>query len=78
MTPKRILEKQLAVALDALEFYANPETYFAIMFLCDPPAGDFAKDTGPTDLGVKPGKKARRAIRKIVAIPRLAKAKGSP
>ncbi len=46
----------------ALEFYANPETYFAIMFLPDKPCGDFVTDFSNTELGVKPGKRARKIL----------------
>lgn len=49
---------------EALEFYADPETYFAIGFFPDPPCGEFMddfEDVGP-QLGSKPGKRARRAL----------------
>lgn len=42
-----------------LEFYADPQTYFAVMLVSDPPAGDIMEDFGSTELGMKPGKKAR-------------------
>ena len=50
---------------EALEFYADPETYFGVAFLCDPPCGDFTTDESETgtELGVKPGKRAREALK---------------
>lgn len=48
----------------ALEFYADPETYFAIGFFPDRPCGEFVKDfddQGP-ELGHKPGVRARAAL----------------
>ena len=48
----------------ALYFYANPETYFAVMFLPDPPAGAIMEDFSDTHiLGYKPGKLARQALK---------------
>lgn len=45
---------------EALEFYADPETYFAIGFWPDPPCGAFIDDGSETmGLGMKPGKRAR-------------------
>ena len=53
-------EHQLLLeALDVLEYYALPETYFAIGFLPDRPCGAFINDFSKTKLGMKPGKKAR-------------------
>lgn len=46
----------------ALEFYANPETYFAIGFFPDPPYGEFIDDFSETYLGWKPGKAARNTL----------------
>lgn len=49
--------------LDALQFYADPETYFAIAFIPDPPAGEFMDDFSETIcLGRKPGKTAREVL----------------
>ena len=50
--------------LDALEFYADPHSYFAIMFLADPPCGAFADDLSESDeLGREvPGKRARDTL----------------
>ena len=58
------LEAENARFKKALEFYADPETYFAIAFFPDPPNGEFMEDfsdTGP-ELGSKPGKRAREAL----------------
>lgn len=58
---------------EALEFYADPDTYFAIAVFADAPCGDFADDFEELDgdLGhpgggawVKPGKRARAALAK--------------
>lgn len=49
--------------IKALEFYADPETYFAIGFFPDPPCGPFMEDFSKTEeLGNKPGKMAREAL----------------
>lgn len=49
---------------EALEFYANPLTYFAIGFICDSDPGEFINDFDNPDprLGEKPGKLARAAL----------------
>lgn len=48
---------------DALTFYADPETYFAIGFMPDRPCGEFMDDFEETpELGWKPGKRARAAL----------------
>lgn len=47
----------------ALEFYADPNTYFAVALVPDHPAGEIMTDFGRTaDLGMKPGKRARDAL----------------
>lgn len=61
----RQAEKALILAVEALQFYADPATYFAVGFLADPPAGDFVQDFDETDLGEKPGKAARIALTEI-------------
>lgn len=50
--------------LEVLSFYANPETYFAIGFFPDNPAGEFMDDFSETglELGLKPGKRARDVL----------------
>jgi hypothetical protein len=57
------LHKEVAELRAALEFYANPETYFAIGFFPDRPCGEFIDDFSETELGMKPGKRARAALR---------------
>jgi hypothetical protein len=47
--------------IKALEFYANPDTYFAIGFFPDPPCGDFINDFDKTK---KPGALARKTLKK--------------
>lgn len=62
------LETHLRAAVEALEFYADPFTYFAIGFWPDPPCGDFMDDWsqhGHPDFAVddeRPGKRARAAL----------------
>lgn len=60
-----------AALREVLEFYADPETYFAIGFFPDFPCGEFENDFEELsgDLGhpdgtpwVKPGKRARQAL----------------
>lgn len=54
--------------IKALEFYANPETYFAIGLFPDFPCGKFINDIGICTLnGVKtkkPGALARKTLKK--------------
>ena len=49
-----------------LEFYAEPDTYYAIGFFPDPPCGDFMDDFTNVDsgsvYGMKPGRRAREAL----------------
>lgn len=63
------LETALVVAINALECYADPESYHAIMILPDRPAGWFADDIGahkhPNYNRKMPGVRARRALEKI-------------
>jgi len=51
---------------EALNFYADPDTYFAISFLSDPPCGDFMEDGEEIDGRWRPGKKARDALKEMV------------
>lgn len=53
------LTRELEEARDVIEFYANPETYFAVSFIGDPPCGEFVEDISETHLGWKPGRRAR-------------------
>lgn len=61
------VEEQLEIALDALAFYADPETYHAIMILADKPTGGFDEDLSENDYYDydKPGKRAREAFKKL-------------
>lgn len=62
-------DEALAKAKEALEFYANPETYLAIGFFPDRPCGDFTDDFEDTgeECGIRPGKCAREALAAIEA-----------
>jgi len=59
---KYIRADQIKALVEALEFYADPETYFGIFIMGDPPCGTFIEDFSETDLGGKPGKLARHAL----------------
>lgn len=66
------LEDCLAIALESLAMYADPDTYFGITFIPDPPCGNFVYDF---DLVEDPdydrpvaGKDAREAFEKIKGI----------
>lgn len=52
---------------DALEFYADPETYFAVAFRFDPPTGgfddDFDEEHGGDFDRPMPGKLARATLK---------------
>lgn len=58
-------KEQINKMLKVLEYYANPEIYFAIGFLPDKPCGDFINDFSNTSLGCKPGKKARELLKRL-------------
>lgn len=64
-------KRALGIAIDALRFYADPETYHAIMIVPDRPAGLFADDFGPdNDFEYQrpmPGRCARDAIERLGA-----------
>lgn len=59
----------------ALAFYADPETYIGVAFLCDSPgefAGDFEEPDADDPLwdavnSPKPGKRAREALRSLAS-----------
>jgi len=65
MTSAKQMERALAEALSALSFYADAGTYFAIGFMPDRPCGGFMDDFSMTELGRKPGKRARVALGKV-------------
>ena len=60
------LRAHVAALVQALEFYADPHTYFAWAFLSDPPCGDWGDDFEATEPEpypqVKPGKRARAVL----------------
>jgi len=62
--------KETNMLEEALLFYADPETYFAIGFFSDPPCGEFMTDFEdlPEFEAWKPGKRAREAARNYLAI----------
>jgi hypothetical protein len=55
--------KYLQQLEETLDFYADPESYFAIGFLSDPPCGSFGDDFEDIEgMGFKPGKRARQTL----------------
>jgi len=59
------LQRENTRLRDALEFYANPDTYFACSFLFDRPTGGFDEDfdEGHEDYDrPMPGRRARQAL----------------
>ncbi len=63
------LREKLEMAMEALEFYADEETYHACAFLFDRPTGgfdeDFSKEDGSEYDRPMPGKLARAALADI-------------
>ena len=62
------MKEVLGLLIDAVWFYANPQTYFAIALLKDEPCGEFASDFDETYLGYKPGKRARDTLDRAEAL----------
>jgi hypothetical protein len=71
ITSRELTYEEQREVLDALAFYADPETYFAIAFLPDRPCGPFEDDfeelTGPLahpdgHPWTKPGRRAREVL----------------
>jgi hypothetical protein len=48
--------------VQTVQFYGDPESYRAIGFFPDRPCGDFIEDFADTELGLKPGKRARATL----------------
>lgn len=63
---QRKLQVQLMRCAEALAFYANPDTWFAVGMLPDPPCGeimdDFSEPEWSTMYRPTPGKRARIAL----------------
>ena len=49
---------------EVIDFYADPETYFAVLIVGDHPCGDFVTDLSiiPGDYIARPGMRARQAL----------------
>jgi hypothetical protein len=67
---ERELMAEIERLREALEFYADPETYFAIACIGDPPCGDFIRDFSddhghPQLDGMRYGKRARAALKAV-------------
>lgn len=59
---------ELNDAVEVLEFYGNPDTYFAIGFLPDTPCGEFMQDFSEVAGVMRPGKRARDLFEKYAAM----------
>ena len=59
------MRRENKIMKSALEFYANPDTYFAIMIMGDPPCGAFIDDFSKcyNNVQQRPGKRARAALK---------------
>ena len=75
---KYLTVEHLRTLLNVVAFYGHPDTYFAISFMVDRPAGDFADDFGECTVfegdeevsaGVRPGKLARETMDRMFAEP---------
>jgi len=66
------LNQKIKIAREALEFYADPENYHAILILPDRPSGAFADDFSdhghPNYDRQMPGKTAREALEKLAKL----------
>jgi len=58
-----IMADQQTRLIQAVQFYADPMSYLAIGFFPDRPCGEFIEDFEDTEFGLKPGKRAREALR---------------
>lgn len=66
-------EEKLRLAIEALEFYADPISYFNIDFIPQSQydRGDFYNlDFSKTEYGRKPGKLARKTLDTIAPMPK--------
>ena len=59
-------KRKIKSLVNALAFYADEDSYFAIGFLPDRPCGDFIKDFSDSFGTMRPGKKAKAVLDKIV------------
>ena len=62
--------KIISDLIEGLNFYADPDTYFAIMILSDPPCGEFYYDFSDDHKSNQydnpmPGKLARKVIQQV-------------
>lgn len=62
--------EKISILTEALAFYANPESYHAMVILGDPPCGEFAEDFSADHENSfyrreMPGKRARDALAKL-------------
>lgn len=63
------IQAQLSDAIPVLEFYGDPDTYFAIAFLNDAPSGEFMEDFTEVEPGrFKLGKRARELFAKYAPV----------
>lgn len=73
---KHLTIENLRKLINVVAFYSHPDTYFAVGFLVDPPAGEFADDFSECTVfegddevevpaGYRPGKLARDTMKAI-------------
>lgn len=67
-------QRALGTAMEALQMYADPESYHAVAFMVDRPAGSFADDFGskrehghPYYERHMPGKLARKTLKRLTS-----------
>lgn len=60
----------IGILYDTVQFYADPDTYFAIGFMFDSPTGEFSEDFEYNDDYRRdmPGKKARQTLDRVYKI----------
>lgn len=64
-------QEEIARLREALAFYADPDSYFAMVIMADPPCGEFSEDFSEDHSGdydrPMPGKRARAALQEAQA-----------
>jgi hypothetical protein len=64
-----LIKKENDILVEALDFYQQPETYFACSLFCDPPCGAISEDYSDCgEWGMRLGKTAREAIKKVIEL----------
>ncbi len=63
------LEEQVEKLTEALAFYGDPDSYFAVAVRGDSPCGEFAYDLSEIDGTWRPGKRARETLVELLGCP---------